>query len=221
MTADLPATRRAALLDMADRYEASRHPTLTPGTTGYAWLTEIADMCRDRAQDYPEAESAADSVLLVEVDRLRANLAESEGQVEFLRAAIRRESPDGACPGACRIGTCGGGDDPCGGCCKCMGGCEWAGPPDEDETPAATAAVSASGPASEDAPPSLLGALDRALTSARDAHREGHAVGDALDVAWRSADCRTARHSTCTGEKWDGQADHGTPCGCTCHGEKP
>lgn len=68
-SSDLPATRRAALLDMADRYEASRHPTLKPGTTGYAWLTDIADMCRERAQDYPEGEPD------IEADRLRVELA--------------------------------------------------------------------------------------------------------------------------------------------------
>jgi len=44
------------------------------------------------------------------------------------RLAIQEYDEDGACIGACPYGTCGGGPDPCGGCCGCMG-CEMANDP--------------------------------------------------------------------------------------------
>jgi hypothetical protein len=44
------------------------------------------------------------------------------------RLAIQEYNEDGSCKGACPYGTCGG-PVPCGGCCKCMGGCELANQP--------------------------------------------------------------------------------------------
>jgi hypothetical protein len=51
---------------------------------------------------------------------------------EEINAAPRRSArmlnveynEDGTCKSTCAYGTCGGGYDPCGGCCGCLGGCE-------------------------------------------------------------------------------------------------